>query len=135
MAFDMDQEMDKLAELVALRAHRKLGNSRKLRLVGDSEPDEDRRPPVGAAEPVCLPDWTSFAAIDVSSRARTMHAIMVIANTYGWQIAITHFLITKGVPYLSDLTDPQLEDLLDRMHGYVDAAETGSSLPDCLPAN
>jgi len=64
-----------------------------------------------------------------------MHSIMVIAHTYGWQIAITHFLITRGVAYLSDLTDPQLEDLLDRMHGYVDAAETGSSLPDCLPAN
>lgn len=60
---------------------------------------------------------------------------MVIANTYGWQIAVTHFLMTRGVPYLSDLTDPQLEDLLDRMRGYVDAAETGSSLPDCLPAN
>lgn len=62
-----------------------------------------------------------------------MHKIMVIANTYSWQIAITHFLITKGVPYLSDLTDPQLDDLLGRMHGYVDAVETGASLTD-LPA-
>ncbi len=64
-----------------------------------------------------------------------MHSIMFIANSYSWQIAITHFLMTKGVPYLSDLTDPQLDDLLDRMHGFVDAAETGASLADFLPAN
>jgi len=69
----------------------------------------------------------------VSERALKMHKIMVIANTYSWQIAVTHFLMTKGAPYLSDLTEPQLDDLLDRMHGYVDAAETGSSLAD-LPA-
>jgi len=59
-----------------------------------------------------------------------MHKIMVIANAHSWQIAVTHFLMTKGVPYLSDLTDPQLDDLLDRMQGYVDAAETGASLAD-----
>ncbi|UNK43438.1 hypothetical protein MNO14_04970 [Luteimonas sp. S4-F44] len=63
-----------------------------------------------------------------------MHEIMHIANAYNWQIAVRHFLVTKGVRYLSDLTDPQLDDLLSRMHGYVDAAETGASLPDCLPA-
>ena len=59
---------------------------------------------------------------------------MVIANQYGWQIAVTHFLLTKGVPYLSDLSDPQLDDLLNRMDGYVDAAEVGASLEGCLPA-
>jgi len=64
-----------------------------------------------------------------------MHMIMVIANAHSWQIAVTHFLMTKGVPYLSDLTDPQLDDLLDRMQGYVDAAETGSSLAEALPAS
>lgn len=63
-----------------------------------------------------------------------MHKIMVIANRYGWQIAVTNFLITKSAPYLSDLTDPQLDDLLSKMHGYVDAAETGASLPDYIPA-
>lgn len=133
MAFDLDQEMDKLAQLVALRAQRKLGKPPNLRLVGESEPE---LPKVGVGtEPSCLPDWTTFAPIDVSDRARKTHEIMVIANAYNWQIAITHFLMTRGVPYLSDLTDPQLEDLLDRMKGYVDAAETGSSLPNCLPAN
>lgn len=63
-----------------------------------------------------------------------MHAIAMIANANNWQIAITHFLRTRGVPYLSDLTDPQLDDLLSRMDGYLDAAETGCSLADCLPA-
>jgi len=129
---DLDQEMEKLAELVALRAHRKIGRPRNLRLVGGESGPE--APSVATAEPPSLPDWTTFAPIDVSERARKMHEIMVIANTYNWQIAITHFLMTKGVPYLSDLTDPQLDDLLDRMHGYVDAAETGCSLPNYIPA-
>lgn len=133
MAYDLDQEMDKLAQLVAQRAHRKLGKPRSLRLVDENAPEQPE--PVGAAEPACLPDWTSFAPIDVSARARKMHDIMVIANTYGWQIAVTHFLMTRGKPYLSDLTDPQLDDLLDRMRGYVDAAEMGASLADYLPAN
>lgn len=73
--------------------------------------------------------------VDVSPRAKRMRAIVRIADTYGWRSAITHFLDSRGVSYLSDLTNPQLEDLLDRMHGYVDAAEMGASLPDCLPAN
>ena len=64
-----------------------------------------------------------------------MRAILRIANAHGWQDAITHFLETKRVSHLSDLSSTQLDDLLDRMHGYVDAAETGSSLPDCLPAS
>ena len=72
--------------------------------------------------------------MDVSERAQKMRDILYIANAYGWQSAIVHFLSSRGRSYLSDLTDPQLDDLLDRMRGYVDAAETGSSLADCLPA-
>lgn len=72
--------------------------------------------------------------LDVSKRACTMRAIRRIADAYNWHDAITHFLETRGASYMSDLTDPQLDDLLGRMHGYVDAAETGCSLPDCLPA-
>lgn len=75
-----------------------------------------------------------FPPVDVSPRARKTRGIMRIADRHGWHSAVTHFLETRGVSYLSDLTEPQLEDLLDRMHGYVDAAETGSSLEDCLPA-
>ena len=72
--------------------------------------------------------------VDMSPAARKTRAIIRIADMYGWHSAITHFLDLKGVAYMTDLTLPQLDDLLDRMHGYVDAAETGSSLPDCLPA-
>lgn len=110
-----------------------MGLPTELRLVGDgSAPDKleaGREDEAGV-----LPDWTTFQPIDVSDRAQKMHAIMAIANTYNWQIAITHFLMTKRVPYISDLTDPQLDDLLDRMRSYVDAAETGCSLADVLPA-
>jgi hypothetical protein len=126
-------QVDRVAELLAQRAKRKLGKPRDLQLVGEEGEPPDRG--VVPLDPPSLPDWTTFQPIDVSERARKTHTIMTIANTYGWQIAITHFLLTKGVPYLSDLTGPQLDDLLDRMHGYVDAAETGASLPDCLPAH
>ena len=72
--------------------------------------------------------------VDVSPRAVAMRAITRIADCYGWRSAITHYLETRGKTYLSDLSQPQLDDLLDRMQGYVDAAEIGASLPDCLPA-
>jgi hypothetical protein len=85
-------------------------------------------PPEEPAQPF------NFAPVDVSPRAIKMRAIVRIANGHNWHDAIVHFLETKGVPYLSDLTDPQLEDLMQRMEGFVDALETGSSLPDCPPA-
>lgn len=72
--------------------------------------------------------------LDVSPRGIKIREIWRIAEHYRWPDAIPHFLSTKGVPYLSDLTDPQLEDLMQRMEGYVDAVETGSSLADCPPA-
>lgn len=88
-----------------------------------------------AALPARVPPDLEHPPVDVSPRARTTRAILRIADQYGWRSAITHFLDSRGVTYLSDLSMPQLEDLLDRMHGYVDAAETGCSLEDCLPAN
>ena len=72
--------------------------------------------------------------VDLSERACVTRAIQRIADAHGWQSAITHFLETRGVEYMSDLSILQLHDLLDRMKGYVDAAETGCSLADCLPA-
>lgn len=130
MGFNLDQEIDKLAELVAQRSKRKAGKPRDLRLVGAEKPAESDAPTQPA-----LPNWAELQAVDVSPRAKVMHEIMVIANSYGWQIAVTHFLLTKGVPYLSDLTDPQLEDLLDRMHGYVDACEVDAFVEDGLQIN
>lgn len=76
-----------------------------------------------------------FPEVDVSPRAQKMREILRIANVHSWQAAVVHFLSSRGCGYLSDLTDPQLDDLLDRMEGYVDAAETGASLADCLPAS
>lgn len=109
-----------------------MGRPIKPQLVGD-----ENKSPANAvsSEPPALPDWSTHQPIDISPRAQKMHEIAMIANSYGWQIAITHFLRTKGKEYMSDLTDPQLDDLLDRMHGHVDAAETGCSLADCLPAS
>ncbi|TMN18489.1 hypothetical protein [Pseudoxanthomonas sp. X-1] len=127
MGFNLDQEIDKLAELVAQRSKRKAGKPRDLRLVGAEKPPEPDKVAQAA-----LPNWAELQAVDVSPRAKAMHEIMVIANNYGWQIAVTHFLMTRGVPYLSDLTDPQLDDLLDRMHGYVDACEVDAFVEDGL---
>ncbi|QTK37296.1 hypothetical protein [Xanthomonas citri] len=72
--------------------------------------------------------------VDTSPRARKVRSIIRIADLYGWHSAITHFLDMKRASYLSDLTMPQLDDLLGRMQGYVDAAEIGASLPDYAPA-
>ncbi|WP_162405142.1 hypothetical protein [Pseudoxanthomonas jiangsuensis] len=88
-----------------------------------------------AMPPAPSPADIDLPPVDVSPRARTMRAIVHIADQYDWRSAITHFLDSRGVSYLSDLSDVQLDDLLDRMRGYVDAAEIGASLVDCLPAH
>jgi len=90
---------------------------------------------LAAALPPVPPDAHMGAPLDTSPRARRIRAIQRIADTYGWHSAITHFLDLKCACYLSDLTDPQLDDLHQRMHGYIDAAEMGCSLADCLPAH
>lgn len=123
---------EELAKRLAARSaelHAERGASPQLTLVRESNEESTD------GSHTRLPDWSAHQPVDVSERAWKMHKIMVIANTYSWKIAVTHFLMTKGVPYLSDLTDPQLDDLLDRMHGYVDAAETGACLEDALPMN
>lgn len=114
--------LSELAARLAVRSadmHAERGTVPRSALLGQAGPDNG------------VPD---FPALDGSKRARSVRMIMKIADTHGWRMAITHFLDTKGVSYLSDLTDPQLEDLLDRMHGYVDAASVGASLTDCFPA-
>jgi len=81
------------------------------------------------------PPPESLQERDVSPRARRMRQIQRIADQYRWQEAINHFLDSRGACYMTDLTDPQLSDLLDRMEGYVDAAMCGHDLPDSLPAS
>lgn len=81
--------------------------------------------------PLCDID---YPAVDVSPRAVKITNIIRIANTYNWPDAIPHFLRSRGVSHILDLSDTQLDDLADRMDGYVDAAMTGCSLEDCLPA-
>lgn len=87
-----------------------------------------------APVPVCALE-PGLSPIDISPQAKKVRAIMRIADQHGWHDAVTHFLETKDTSYIMDLTAPQLDDLLDRMNGYVDAAETGCSLADCLPAS
>ena len=89
-------------------------------------------PPAPNPPPRPMPHDLHFPPIDMSPRARMMRAILRIANRHGWHSAIIHFMETRNVSHLSD---PQLADLCDRMEGHVDAAETGSSLADCLPAS
>lgn len=72
--------------------------------------------------------------IDQTPRARKTREILRIAGRYGWQSAIAHFLDTRNAEGLFDLSEPQLDDLLGRMHGYVDAVEHGCDPPDAPPA-
>lgn len=89
---------------------------------------------LAAALPPVPTEATIGSPLDLSPRAKKIRSIQRIADAHSWQSAITHFLDMKDAYYLSDLSEPQLEDLLGRMHGYVDAAEMGCSLADALPA-
>jgi hypothetical protein len=89
---------------------------------------------LAAALPPAPPDNQMGVRLDMSPRAKKIRSIQRIADAHCWHSAITHFLDLKDAEYMSDLTDPQLDDLLDRMTGYVDAASMGCSLADSLPA-
>lgn len=89
---------------------------------------------LAAAMPPTPPSDIDYPAVDISERAIKMTKIIRIAQQYNWPDAIPHFLRSRGVPHLFDLNDTQLDDLEGRMDGYVDAAMTGCSLADCLPA-
>ena len=84
--------------------------------------------------PPPAPVAVEYPPVDVSPRCVKMSNIIRIAQIYGWPDAIPHFLRSRGVSHLSDLSDAQLDDLEDRMDGYVDAVMTGASLADCAPA-
>lgn len=74
--------------------------------------------------------------LEQTARARQQRAINRIAGRYSWgPETVAHFLDTRGATYLGDLTDPQLEDLHDRMMAYEDSAMHGCSSPDEPPAN
>ncbi len=53
---DLDQEMDKLAQLIALRAQRKMGVKPKLTAVGSAKPAEPEAVPVPCAKPTMRMD-------------------------------------------------------------------------------
>lgn len=79
-------------------------------------------------------DHNAFAVapppLDQGERPRQIRAINRMAMRYPWgKTAVEHFLDLKGAGYLSELTEPQLDDLHGRMLGYVDAAEMGCDPP------
>ena len=90
---------------------------------------------LAAAMPPTIPPDIDYPSVDLSQRAIKMTKIIRIAQNYNWPDAIPHFLRSRGVANIVDLNDTQLDDLEGRMDGYVDAAMTGCSLADCLPAN
>lgn len=72
--------------------------------------------------------------LDTSPGAVLIRRINRIALAYGWHDVVAHYLDTRGVGYLADLSLPQLEDLASRLEGYLDALEHGHSPPDHPPA-
>ncbi len=73
-----------------------------------------------AADSLHLPE------VDTSPRGIQIRAIKRIMHAYAWgPDAVRFFLDTRGLPYLSDLNEVQLNDLHERMNGYVDATDTG----------
>ncbi len=73
--------------------------------------------------------------MEQTPRARMTRSINRVAARFAWgPDAVAHFLDTRGACYLSDLSEPQLEDLRDRMDAYEEAAANGWSAFDEPPA-
>lgn len=74
--------------------------------------------------------------LEQTPRARQERAVNRIAGRFHWgPEAVAHFLDTRGASYVADLSDPQLDDLHERMLAYEDATMTGCSSPDEPPAS
>lgn len=69
--------------------------------------------------------------MEQTPRARMRRTVDRIASRFPWgPDTVAHFLDTRGATYVNDLSDPQLEDLCDRMLAYEDSAVNGWSSPD-----
>ena len=98
------------------------------------------------ARPAASPEseaWRTFQhfqsfqplPLDQTPRARKIRAINHIATRFQWgPQAVTMFLDTRGAAFVADLTEPQLDDLHERMAAYEDAAMNGYGPPDAPPA-
>lgn len=95
-----------------------------------------------SARPPASPEseaWRTFQVfqshqappLEQTARARMIRAVNRIAAQFSWgPQAITIFLDTRGAGYIADLSEPQLEDLHERMLAYEDASMNGYGPPD-----
>lgn len=67
-------------------------------------------------------------------RARAIRRIAAIANSRGWQIAITRALDRHGVSCVDDLENAAVFALRDDMERYEDCAQTCCDPDDGFPA-
>lgn len=74
------------------------------------------------------------ALLDMSERARSIRRIADIANTRGWQLAVTRMLDSRHACYVSDLCDDDVFALLRQLERYEDCAEACCDPDDCFPA-
>lgn len=114
----------------------KLGKRPKLHAVGSEQAanaaNASERASYAAHSAQRLSDGCpSLPEVDASPLAIQRRAILRIAESYQWGMsAVRLFLDNRGVAYLSDLTEPQMDDLYERMQSYKDAADNGFSSPD-----
>lgn len=69
--------------------------------------------------------------VDISPRGIKIRAIEALAAPHPWgRMAIRQYLDAKRVPYPSDLTDGQLEELESRIERFADMESCGHYQPD-----
>lgn len=110
----------------------KLGRKPRFHVAGEPSANASERAAYAAHSAAQLSDGCpALPDVDSSPAAIKRRAVLRIAQCYPWGMgAVRHFLDTRGVAYLSDLTAPQLDDLHERMQAYQDAADNGFSSPD-----
>lgn len=156
-------DLIEVVENAAIKANRLLSPKAKARIVVSLYQSEQVPAAVEARSPVFLQRWSlpvlnlllrdqiaeilseeapppprpdDVVEADISPMAMQKRAILRIAEAYPWGIsAVRHFLDLRTAACLSDLTMPQMDDLLERMQAYKDAADNGFSSPDEPVAN
>lgn len=119
---DLDQEMDKLAQLIALRAQRKMGVKPNLMVVGSAKPAE--------AEPVPAPSAGPAMRMDVVLRESHCRMIRHFHRRWGASMQLLIDQACFGYMGIEHLPDDDLIQLHKDLERAEDCIRDGVSFED-----
>lgn len=122
---DLDREMDKLAELIALRAQRKMGVKPQLAVVGSAKQPDSKQAQPGAAAEAQKP-----GRMDYLYRESHFRMIRHIRRRWGCSMQVIIDQACFGLAGIEQLPDEQLIQLHKDLERAQECMRDGVSFED-----